>query len=544
MADLNPKGTAWTQEDVLHLARRAGFGMTPEEADAFLAGHGPFASLVDDWVDGTGIDRSAFTAALSVADPVTEDGLAGPHPYQVGGTAHAWRNDLDRAQAWLAFRMQYDPNPFPERMALFWHNLFATGQHKVDNVALMVNQWDMLRARGLDRFDDLLVEVSKDAAMGIWLDSVRNNASGTRVPNENYAREVLELYSLGVDNGYRQNDITELAVALAGWSYTVAPGDISVEPGNADNRRVARGTFAVYDGSPTPAGHLRWDLGGENAANLPNMRRNPATAPSVNFLEATFQAESPPAGMVKGEECVRAILARRASQSAGFLAARLLRHFVSTQFTQQDVNDLAAEITLQDFDIRAVMKTLLKSNHFYALANRQNLVEGPVSWAVRAARGLGYDLASANSLPGLKGFPAWTLVTPSFDPMGMNLLDPNGPNGWKEDVAWMSSNTFRYRTRLAAAVALAETRNEGGVNYTLFPSDPNAWFPGGPPTTAPQVLDRLTALLQPATIPTAVRTSWLAALWPSGMNGWNDADQRAARQLAFLILCSPAGQLY
>jgi uncharacterized protein (DUF1800 family) len=543
MANLTEKSSAWTRDDVLHLARRAGFGLTPEQADAFIAAHGSGASLVDDWVDGTGIDRTAFLAAQAGADPVTED-VAGPHPYQVGG-ANAWRNDIGRAQAYLAYRMQYDPYPFPERMALFFHNLFATGWTKVDNAALMVNQWDMLRDGCLGTFEDLLVSVSKDPAMSVWLDSVRNNARGSSIPNENYAREVMELYSLGVDNGYNQSDITELAGALAGWSFTVAPGDLSSEPGNTDNTRAARGTFAVYDGSPAPAGHLRWNLGDFTNGNLPNMRRNPATAPMVSFLGGSFQAEAPPAGMAKGEQCIRAIFTQRAAQSAQFLATRFIRHFVTTQFTAADVSDLAAEIVLRGFDLRAVMKTLLKSVYFYDAVSRLTLVEGPISWAVRAARTLGYDLAAADALPGLKGFPAWALATPSFEPMGMRLLDPNGPNGWKEGVAWLNSNSTRYRTKFAAAAALAETSDVDGVTYTLFPSDPGAWFPGGPPATPGDVLNRLMTLLQPGTIPSAVSSGWLNALWPSGtLAGWNDADKRGARQIAFLILCSPGGQLY
>ncbi|MFT3917112.1 MAG: DUF1800 family protein [Anaeromyxobacteraceae bacterium] len=375
------------------------------------------------------------------------------------------------------------------------------------------------------------------------MDSVRNNASGTRVPNENYAREVLELYSVGVDTIYNQPDISELAVALAGWSFTVDPADVSAEPGNTNNRRIAKGTFAVYDGRATPAGHLRWDLGGENQANLPNMRRNPGTAPSLTFLGGSFQAEVPPAGMEKGEELIRAILSKPTEatikQSARFLAARLLRHFVTTQFTQADVDDLAGLIYTAGYDMRAIMKLLLKSNYFYA--NQLGLVEGPVSWAVRAARLLGYDLAGATAAAGR--FPSWVLATPYFDDMGMRLLDPNGPNGWKEDVAWLSSNTYRYRTKLAAAVALAETADQNGTPVTLFPSSPDAWFPT-PPTSPSQVYDRLKALLQPGLIPSAVAASWLSALWPGAWGNWNDADKASARRLAFLILCSPGGQLY
>ena len=85
-------------------------------------------------------------------------------------------------------------------------------------------------------------------------------------------------------------------------------------------------------------------------------------------------------------------------------------------------------------------------------AHRYALVEGPVSWTVRAARQLGMDLATADAQSPAKGFPAWALVAPFFEAAGQKLLDPAGPNGWKEDRAWVNSNTIRYRTKLAAAL--------------------------------------------------------------------------------------------
>jgi uncharacterized protein (DUF1800 family) len=454
----------------------------------------------------------------------------------VGG-ANAWRNDLTRGQASIAFRMQHEPYAFAERMALFWHNLFATGNHKVSNVALMIAQYATFRTHGLDRFDDLLVLVSKDPAMCIWLDSVENNASGQNVPNENYAREVMELYSLGADNGYSQDDITQLARALSGWSFTVAAADLVASPTDPQSRTVARGNFRVYDGSANPDPYL-WNE--QQRANLYGMHGTG----TVTFLGRTFDISTAPAGMAPGEDAVRSILTSRPSQCSEFLAQRLLTHFVTGRFTGQDVADVALAIRTAGFDMRAVMKTLLKSAYFFSAANRFALVEGPVSWVVRGARALCPDLAAGDAQTP-KGFPAWTLaVNPYLDQVGMKLLDSTGPNGWKEDVAWMNSNTVRYRTRYAAALALAETTSSNGTTYTLFPSDVAAWFPQ-PPANALAVHDRLVALLQPGPIPDAVRDGWLAALWPAaGGFTWDAGSQTKARELAYLILCSPAGQLY
>ena len=360
MADLTPI-TSWTSADVQHFARRAGFGLSPEAA-AQLAAQAP-GPAIDAWVDGTGLDATLFSDVLATrADPVAEPARSasttpgsvaiavepGPHPYRVE-TPDAWRNNFGRSQAYLAFRMQYAPYAFAERMALFWHNVFATGWHKVDNAVLMLQQHATLRAHGLDRFDDLLVSVSKDPAMAVWLDSVQNNAAGTNIPNENYAREVMELYSLGADNGYSQTDITQLARALSGWSFTVPAGGAITDPTDPSNVVVGSGNFRVYDGSPNPDPYL-WNL-----VQRANLRTMHATG-SITFLDRTFDIGSPPAGMAPGEDALRSIVTSRASQCATFLARRLLVHFVSARFTSQDLSDVASMIQASQFDLRTVMK--------------------------------------------------------------------------------------------------------------------------------------------------------------------------------------------
>jgi len=551
MADLTPV-SSWTAEDVLHFARRAGFGVSPEEAAALaLQPPGP---AIDAWVDGTtGADPAPFAAALDRADPVDEPqrgsppdfapAVPGPHRYFVDG-ADSWRNDLGRAQAYLAFRMQYGPRPMQERLVLFWQNLFATGWQKVDSVALMLQQMETLRTMGLARFDDLHVAISKDPAMCLWLDSVLNRADGTNVPNENYAREALELYSLGADNGYNQDDVTELARALSGWSFTVAASDAVPVPTDPGRRVAARGTFRVYDGSPS-SGEYLWN--GVNADALPTALPNRRGSGAVLFLDRTFpDIGGAPAGMAKGEDVLRSIVESRAPQAAGFLAKRLVLHFVTGAPGPADLGQVADLVGVgAAFDLRVALKALLKSRWFFDPANRWALVEGPVSWTVRAARALCHDLATADSASAAANrFPAWALVAGTFDFAGMRLLDPAGPNGWKEDLAWLNSNTVRYRTKLAAALALGETFSQGGVERPLFPSDVQRWFPTAP--GSPQaVLDRLTALLQPAPLPASVQADWLSRLWPAGSTfAWDAAAEQKARALAFLVLCAPSSQLY
>jgi len=122
-------------------------------------------------------------------------------------------NTPESAQEWWLMRMLDTPRPLQERIALFWHNHFATSTGKVRQASLVSKQIDLFRRLGLGDFRELLLAVGRDPAMLIWLDG-NNNKKGR--PNENYAREVMELFALGIGN-YTEKDVKELARAFTGW---------------------------------------------------------------------------------------------------------------------------------------------------------------------------------------------------------------------------------------------------------------------------------------------------------------------------------------
>jgi uncharacterized protein (DUF1800 family) len=513
MATFDAQISSWSTADVQHFGRRAGFGLTPEAATA-LAGQSPGA-VIDAWVDDT-LDKSAFNAALPIADTVAT-GASGnvpadpaPHPFRLDG----WRRGagIPNAQAHFAWRMQYNPNPLQEKLALFWHQLFATGAEKVNNPAFTTKQIDLFRsATGRGPFGTLLLAVSKDPAMMIWLDTVLNRVrpGSSDVPNENYAREILELYSLGVDNGYNQQDITNLAKAFSGWSLNLL--DLREDPNNAGVMVPNDASFRLVTGQHATG--------------------------TISFLGQSFDIGAPTRF---GEDLVQAIIGLRGPNCAQFLASRLLRFFIDPALPAGPLADLQSLIQAQSFDLGRVLKAIFKSQYFYAAGNRYNLYEGPVAWTVRAARMLCQPLAAAAAVTPVPGFPRWKLVvSPYFGQAGQALLDPEGPNGWSEHGGWINSNTMRYRGKLAAALALGET--SGGS--MLFPSTVSTWFPTAP-TTALGVFDRMTALLQPAPIPISVRDQWLSGLWTTFTWDNSAATQQKVRELAFLILCSPYAQLH
>lgn len=183
----------WNRSRVVHLHRRAGFAATWPEIERDLK-EGPEASVTRVLAGNvrTGPnshDFRAITAAL--ADAAIQ------------------ANDPDRLKAWWVNRMMCGPDPLGERLTLLWHNHFATSNLKVDDLAAMRRQNELFRELARVPFGDLLNAVVRDPAMLIWLDGPANRKGH---PNENLARELLELFSLGIGN-YTENDVKEAARA-------------------------------------------------------------------------------------------------------------------------------------------------------------------------------------------------------------------------------------------------------------------------------------------------------------------------------------------
>ena len=177
-----------------HLMRRAGFSATRDELE----------SCVEQGYEAT-VDE-----LLTPGDP-------GNMPDDIIRRYHVDQNELrqlDGAGAYWIYRMITTKNPLEEKIALFWHGLFATGYAKLNQARTLLNQIDMFRSSGLGSFRDLLVDLSKDPAMIIWLD---NNENHNGAINENYGRELLELFSMGIGN-YSEDDIKDCARAFTGWT--------------------------------------------------------------------------------------------------------------------------------------------------------------------------------------------------------------------------------------------------------------------------------------------------------------------------------------
>ena len=232
-------------------------------------------------------------------------------------------------QTWWLHRMFYSANPLTERMALLWHNHFATSFAKVRSVPHMLAQNNAFRTEALGSFRRLLHGMSKDVAMLIWLDG---NANRKRHANENFAREVMELFSLGEGN-YTEDDIKQAARSFTGW-------------------------------------HVRDDEYWFNARQHDNGTK-------------TLFGKS---GNLDGGEIIDLCLGHKACPR--FLAFKLLRTFVLDQPTEAQVTALAARIREHDFSMQPVMRELFSSKLFFGAEARHAIIKSPLELVLGACRAL------------------------------------------------------------------------------------------------------------------------------------------------------------
>jgi uncharacterized protein (DUF1800 family) len=310
--------------EAAHLLRRTAHGSTAAER-ARVAALGPLDAVADLTADQP--PGGDFAALLAALQPL------------------AASEDLPTCQAlWLA-RLLHAPRPFADVLALFWHGHFATSVAKVGRAGLLVRQVELLRRLGPGALEPLLAAIARDPAMIVWLDG---NSNRRHHPNENFARELLELFTLGRGN-YGERDVLEAARAFSGWHER--DGEFRFVPGEHD------------DGDK----HV---LGAR--------------------------------GALDGDDVVRACLAQPAC--ARHVAGRLFAHFVRPDPEPELLEVLAARYRAGGHDTRALLATLLASRAFFEPRARRALVASPVAFGIGAARSLGLrpDLtALADRLAGL-----------------------------------------------------------------------------------------------------------------------------------------------
>jgi hypothetical protein len=401
----------WDRKWVGHLYRRAGFGANLDELRA-AEKRGPRDTLDLLFQGEPGCDE--LVPALLTAGEYT---AAANEPAQLRG--------------WWIYCMLHSGHPLREKLTLFWHNHFATSIAKVQSTKEMFNQNKLLREHALGKFGPFLLAVSKDAAMLHWLDS-NSNIKGK--PNENYAREIMELFSLGVGN-YTEKDIREGARAFTGW-HTDSDG-----------------------------------FGYEFNARLHD-------DDVKTFLGQT--------GNWNGDDVVRILLQQPAC--ARFLVRKLYHFYVSETQKPPDsfLEPLAESFRKSDYDIAALLRTMLSSRHFFSEHAFRQRIKSPVEYVLGAVRAVyrDYDAKDKNHRP---------LTQQNFvrqiDAMGQVLFAPPNVKGWRGAKAWLNTATVLARDNFAQSLAMGTLWGSGGNGRMVAADDlpvatPVAEAPDAPPGAA------------------------------------------------------------
>ena len=317
--------------DARHLLNRAGFGATTQEiAD--------FARLAR----AEAVERLLAGAVTEARTPLPAGVEDYVRPSRLRGLSDEEKQALLRTQfeigvalrGWWLEEMLSTPSPLSERMTLFWHNHFVSSQQKVKSARLMARQNRLLRRHALGNFGALLHAVAKDPAMIVYLDSA---TSRKEQPNENFAREVMELFTLG-EGHYTERDVKEAARAFTGWSIEPETGEFKWRP------------FIHDRGEKTVLGRT---------------------------------------GRFDGDEVLDILLEQPAT--AEFIVAKLWREFVSADPEPQEVRRIAARFRDSGYEVRAALRALFLCEAFWAAENRAALIKSPVDLVAGTLRSLEFE---------------------------------------------------------------------------------------------------------------------------------------------------------
>ncbi|MEM7467721.1 MAG: DUF1800 domain-containing protein [Pseudomonadota bacterium] len=370
LSPLEPE--AWRHEHARHLLERAAFGGTPAEIAALHArglngavdylvqfkgtpantlAEFDHSGIFDEGLDPFPPSRPATTALAEKNGEVFGIKVkpGGNRPMQaIVNKFFYWlrasRLETDRVAYWWAERMLTSPHPLEEKMALFWHGHFATNEDKVRDYRKMHQQLTLFQREGLGNFRTLLIGVAQDPAMLAFLDA-GVNVKGK--PNENFAREIMELFTMGVGN-YTEHDIREAARAFTGWNFQGL--EFHVDPSLHD------------DGTKDVLGNK---------------------------------------GNFNGVEVIDIILAHPAT--AKFIASKIYQFYVSQDLDPALADKLGQRFAELNFEIRPFLAEVFSSQEFYATRNVATHIKSPVELVISTYKKLGLDY--------LPGAPDFNLTT-------------------------------------------------------------------------------------------------------------------------------------
>lgn len=430
--DLNPISDAdWSRERAAHLLERTGFGATPEEITAFskLSPKQAVRRLVR-YQQTTNPQPAfepsgAFDPGLepfspsrpSATEQARDTGEALGVKVKPGGNRRmqqvadrylywlrATKLETQRVAYWWANRMLTTKRPLEEKMTLFWHGHFATGDEKVRDYRKMLKQNELIRAKATGNFRDLLIAVAQDPAMLAYLDAAVNVKGA---PNENFAREIMELFTMGVGN-YTENDIREAARAFTGWNYHGL--DFVVNPSQHD------------DGMKTVLGKT---------------------------------------GKFDGVQVIDIILSKPVTSE--FMATKLYRYFVREEVTPEMRTKLGQLLRDSRYEIAPFLEAVFSSKDFYSDASVATHIKSPVELVIST-----YRKAGLKEVPGIPDFNDVTDAMGQKLLFPPNVAGWASGKSWITPGLLLLRGNFVYDTMFPSIDFVANDRVPGG-QYQIIP---------------------------------------------------------------------------
>ena len=427
----------WSYDHAAHLLERAGFGGTPEEIARFAAmtpeaavdlivNYEQIADTLPPfqhsgiWDEAMLADADLHLRFDDVMEKAAEVGEVygevvreeGPRKLQDITDALYYKylssnREWQRVAQWWAERMLTSPRPLEEKMTLFWHGHFATEELKNDDYRLMLQQNMTLRQLATSNMSSLLIAMSKDPAMLLYLDN-RLNVKGHA--NENYAREILELFSLGIGN-YTENDIKEAARAFTGWRNQ---GLTFID----DRAQHDEGMKTVFGQTGN------WD----------------------------------------GEDVVDLILQQEAAGE--FIAGKMYRFFVRDEISDQMLDELAARLRDDNYALKPFLRALFLSQDFYSEPSLGTQIKSPVQFLVSTYRKLGLE-----RIPGTPYFPAATNLLGQALGNPPNVKGWDGGRAWLNPSTILLRNNLIGHLLFPETAAGAYPRFAYSTRYSNAPAE-------------------------------------------------------------------------
>lgn len=481
----------WDEVRAGHLLRRTTF--LPKWADLDAVAKMTPSDAVD-----LLLNTPSNPAPPSMANHTTES-LGGLDIVTQNQVRASWRADANALRSWLVNIQIANGISLAEKMAFFWSGHFTSEfENDLDFVlaTLLYRQNNLFRYGGLSNFKDLVFNVTLDPAMLVYLGGDLNNVGK---PNENYARELLELYTMGIGN-YTEGDIKEAARVLTGWRVA-----------QFHDLPTPNGIFNTYF---DPAKH---DVNAKQFFGETIPARNTAT--NTEFL-------------VKKEEVRKLIdilFEHRGIETARFICRKIYRFFVYSNPSKSDesvIEEMAQLFLSSNFEIKPVMSALLKSAHFFDNHNIGSQIKTPAEFVI----GMGRQFSYATNIPG------------GMQNIDQIIFDPPNVSGWTGWHDWITTNTFPVRSSLSTAAVAAMDTTELVAFIKQFPNYDDV----------DKLVDHVGALLLPRHMSPARKTAFINILinngpgnyvWQQAITGTPNTAAGYMKNLLQTIITLPDFQL-